>query len=198
MNYYFAPHIKEEGIRMNPPSNINSKWRYSLEIPFKDSVSDGPVAYVILKNPSQAGIIEDNRTKSDMTVNKVCIYFYVRGFSKVVILNLAGIYATDLSTISHKLINQLVASKNEPNANDNEIHKQLRKFRNGIDVIAVGWGKKNKVKGDYDSRIHQVLAIIDQYTEEIFEYPSDSSYPIHPAAKEGWNNWEELVPFKWK
>lgn len=95
MNYYFGPHIKEEGIRMNPPSNINSKWRYSLEIPFKDSVSDGPVAYVILKNPSQAGIIEDNRTKSDMTVNKVCIYFYVRGFSKVVILNLAGIYATD-------------------------------------------------------------------------------------------------------
>ncbi|SMD70015.1 hypothetical protein BACERE00195_00569 [Bacillus cereus] len=38
MNYYFGPHIKEEGIRMNPPSNINSKWRYSLEIPFKDSV----------------------------------------------------------------------------------------------------------------------------------------------------------------
>ncbi|MGQ8813252.1 DUF1643 domain-containing protein [Bacillus sp. NA_165.1] len=198
MNYFFGPHIYKEGIRMNPPLDSNSKWRYSLDIPFKNRLSDGPVAYVIMKNPSQAGIVEEGLIKSDMTVNKVCIYFYVRGFSKVVILNLASLYATYLSNVDHSSIDDIVSPINEPKSHDQEIHRQLRNFRSQTDIVAVGWGDKNKVRGSriaYDNRIAVVLNIIRNYTKEIFKYPSDLPYPIHPANNAGWHDWEELVPY---
>lgn len=198
LNYYFDPHIYKEGIRANPPIEFNSKWRYSLEIPFRNRLSDGPVAYVVMKNPSQAGIMERNLIKSDMTVNKVCVYFYVRGYSKVIILNLASLYATYLSTVQHSSIYDIVSPANELTANDNEIHKQLSNFRSRIDIVAVGWGDKNQVKGNrkaYDNRISQVINIIMDYTNQIFMYPSELTYPIHPANKNGWNEWEELIPY---
>jgi hypothetical protein len=198
MDYYFGPHIYKEGIRMNPPLNSNSNWRYSLEIPFKNRLSDEPVAYVVMKNPSQAGIMQGNLIKSDMTDNKVCTYFYIRGYSKVIILNLASFYATYLSSVQHSSIFDIVSPSNDPTANDNEIHSQLSNFRNKIDIVAVGWGDKNHVKGrrkDYDNRISQVVDIIMDYTEDIFMYPSELPYPIHPGNKIGWNEWEELIPY---
>ena len=198
MNYYFGPHIHKQGIRMNPPIGSNSQWRFSLEVPFKNQKKDGAVAYVIMKNPSQAGIMEGNLMKSDFTVNKVCIYFYVRNFSKVVILNLASVYATDLSTINHSSIYDIVSEPNNPTGNDNEIHRQLSNYRHQIDVVAVAWGEKNKVRGtqlDYDNRISDVLNIIRGYTEKISMYPSDNSYPIHPANRNGWHEWKELIPY---
>lgn len=198
MDYYFGPHIYKKGIIMNPPLDSNSNWRYSLEIPFKNRASEGPVAYVIMKNPSQAGIMEGNLIKSDMTVNKVCTYFYVREYSKVIILNLASLFATYLAFIQHSSIQDIVSPSNEPTANDNEIHRQLSNFRNEIDIVAIGWGDKNQVKGsrkDYDNRISQVIEIIRNYTEDIFMYPSELSYPIHPANKNGWHEWGELIRY---
>lgn len=183
---------------MNPPLDSNSNWRYSLEIPFKNRLSNGPVAYVVMKNPSKAGIMEGNLIKSDMTVNKVCIYFFVRGYSKVIILNLASLYATYLKSIPHSSIYDLVSPSNDLSANDNEIYRQLSNFRSEIDIVAVGWGDKNQVKGSrdsYDNRISQVVNIIRNYTQEIFMYSSNLPYPIHPANNNGWHEWEELVPY---
>ncbi|GEN87713.1 hypothetical protein OSO01_24520 [Oceanobacillus sojae] len=58
----------------------------------------------------------------------MCIYFYVRGFSKVVILNLASLYARKLSYHNHSSINEIVAPKSKLEANDEEICKQLSKY----------------------------------------------------------------------
>lgn len=196
MDYYFGPHVNIDELRMNPPLGSDSNYRYSLEIPFKFRPTDGPVAYVIMKNPSNAGKLQDGLVKSDLTVNKVCIYFYVRRFSKVIILNLASLYATRLSSYSHSSIFELVSPESDICANDDEINAQLSQYREGIDIIAVGWGGKNEVKGsklDYDQRIIQVINIINRYTDEIYMFPSNLTYPIHPAHKNGWNEWQDLV-----
>ncbi|GEK33093.1 DUF1643 domain-containing protein [Kurthia sibirica] len=193
MNYYFKEYVDSRSLNICPSDANELNHRYSIEIPFINRSSDNPVAYVVCKNPSKAGLIENNRVKSDKTANKLSKYFYERGYSKLVILNLASVYATDLGTYSHASIRDLVNVRE----NNQELRKQLSRFRPEIDTVAVGWGMKNKIKGskvDYDQRIDEVLEIIKCYTEKIHKYPSELSYPIHPANSGGWNN-EELVLF---
>lgn len=200
MDYYFGPHVDVKNITSKPKLKNIKKWRYSLEIPFKDRDSDGPVAYVILKNPSQAGIKMGGQYKSDKTVNKVCIYFYCRQYSKVVILNLASRYGTNLEELEYDSFDYLISPTKDKNGNknDKEIERQLNEFREDKDIIVVGWGTPNSIRGEnrkylYDNRINQIESIINKFSQKIYQYPSDTDYPIHPATNNEWNDWVNLV-----
>lgn len=198
MDYWFGPHINTHQIDIKPPITSNSKWRYSLVIPFKNRQIDGPTAYIVMKNPSQAGRVVNGRIKSDKTINKLCVYFYVRNYSKVIILNLASRYATYLSDVDHQSFLDLVAPESEWRANDRAIRSILKQFRPRVDLIAVGWGGKNKIKGSkeiYDRRISMVVRRLLRYTSVLYMYPSNTDYPVHPASDYAWNDWEDLVPY---
>lgn len=198
MEYWFGPHIDVNNIISNPDQSESTNWRYAIEIPFKNRSVNGPIAIVILKNPSQAGKVVNGKVKSDKTVNKVCVYFYVRDFSKVIILNLAALYATDLSSIQHQSIFDIVAPNYDWRLNDRIIRGYLKDYRPDVDVLAVGWGAKNDIRGskrNYDRRISMLKRRLERYASKIYKYPSNTSYPIHPATNNAWFEWEDLVPY---
>lgn len=198
MDYWFGSHIDTDNIETIPPLLGQSDWRYSLVIPFRNRPIDGPTAIVVMKNPSQAGLRVDGRVKSDMTVYKLCHYFFVRHYSKLIVLNLFGRYGTDLDTVPHTSAYDLVGPRPDWRANDRVIHYYLRRLRHGTDTVAVAWGDKNKVRGsrrDYDRRISMVVRRLRRYATELWTYPSNGEYPVHPADKASWMDWEELVHY---
>lgn len=199
MDYWFGPHIDTEHIKTIPTLTDESNFRYALEIPFKERSIDGPSAYIVMKNPSQAGRKKFGRMQSDKTVYKVCHYFYVRKYSKVIILNLAGMYATYISEVDHNSFLDIVAPTTDIHANDKVIKRVLKKFRPGTDLIAVGWGGFNNINGSkrvYDNRISKVVQILQQYSKELYMHPCDGNYPYHPAHDTSWHDWEELVLYQ--
>lgn len=210
MVYYFKDYVDVEKIKSNPSLKILEEqvlkgkpiWRYSLEIPFIERKVDGKIAYIIMKNPSEAGLKGEKGYISDYTVNRICKYFNKNKYSKVVILNLASKYGTDLREEEYDSFNDLISPTGEieGNANDNEIEKQLAKFREGIDTIVVGWGGSDAIvleedKKLYNIRITNIEKKIKIHSKDIYQYPSNLDYPVHPAKPGYWYENVDLVPY---
>lgn len=85
----YPEYVDTKNIRLK--ENENKKYRYYLEIPFKNCTNDYKNELcVILKNPSKA-----NKTKCDKTVKNVCEVVYNK-YKELIILNLFHYYSTEV------------------------------------------------------------------------------------------------------
>lgn len=131
-------------------------WRYQLERPAPGP--GGTVLWVML-NPSVA-----DETKSDPTIRKVVGFSTRWGFSRVVVVNLFALVATDPAELSRAVDRRrTVLDREHPDApvdpvgpnNDAAIGSALRDT--SLRQIVVAWG----ANGDqYPDRVARVLAIL--------------------------------------
>jgi len=125
----------------------NNKYRYLLEIEFKDSKGNDS-AVVILKNPSAA-----TSTEADATIRRIEEYF-IKNMPKVKsvkILNLFALRATDAIELNNESIDVVGI--------DNDSHI-LNACRNA-NLIICAWGGNSGInRSIYQSRINQVLLLI--------------------------------------
>ncbi|WP_371069656.1 DUF1643 domain-containing protein [Sediminibacillus sp. JSM 1682029] len=208
---YFSSYIDTEKIITEPAIIFNSSYRYSLEIPFKNR-KEGPTAVVIMKNPSKAGLIDDDSQEilSDDTIYKVCDYLYKSKlkFKKVIVLNLFPIYGSTFKNIVFNNPNQLTGESLNSAYNNKVYESTINSLESKDDRIILAWGgypdlkiKKKALPAEvkqsvillYKHRIKDVLEIIgNNQTYKVGYELTDGKFPKHGKM---WYDFQPLIPF---
>ncbi|WP_051556516.1 DUF1643 domain-containing protein [Alkalihalobacterium bogoriense] len=160
-------------------------YRYSMFVPFKDSITD-KLALVIMRNPSKA-----DKTKSDKTINNV-LRFCSKYYSGVYIANLYPNYETDSTKVKDFIESDSYGEKMIKN------YEAIDKILDNIEEVIVAWGTSNtssKYDEDYETNIEKVLENLNNANKSVFAMRfASSNNPWHPR------NWEEsfdLELYRW-
>lgn len=125
----YKDYVGEKKIKSDKkfPGKCRYVARYRLNIPQNDCSTQEKIATVILKNPSKA-----DEKNSDQTINTVLEYMYAFQYSRVYIVNLIPVYATNSSLADRKLWhNSYIIKKN---------NKYIFSAICIADKVFVGWG----------------------------------------------------------
>lgn len=167
----------------------NGKCRYLAEYNLKISENDtdniNKVAAVLLKNPSKA-----DKEKSDQTINVVLKYMRKFMYSKIYVVNLIPIYATNSSSIDK-----------DHWSNDCILNKNMYYIKKAIreaDKLFVGWGGNFKLDA---AVVKSQIARVASYASEVgkkmycYEINKSNKQPRHPC-RNGWNEDKAEESFK--
>ena len=175
MNYKKYVKVKDIIIEENSPGKCRYLAEYELDIPNADTNDKKRVATIILKNPSKA-----DKQQSDQTVNKVLEYMYRFQYSRVYIVNLIPVYATNSSLADIELWhNPCVKKKNK---------KRISEAICKADKIFVGWG--GNFAPDPQILIEQIEYVnecVSENNKKMYCYTVNKSnkQPRHPC-RNGW------------
>lgn len=173
--------------------DIESKLlRFSLLVPYKNR-EDGPVATVIMYNPSKAGQKDDSgEFISDFTVYNILQYLYhhENNFQMVRILNLFPLYSTKP--------NNLLISNHALKLNRAFLKCSINKVKfNTGDKLICAWGEPTKdertIYKNEISYLKEVIGKMPVYHVENLKRTVSS--PQHGSM---WLDYEELKRYKIK
>lgn len=181
-------------IQEKVPNGGVPEHRYFLHVPYKQRNS-GPVATVIMYNPSKAGLRDDHgRILSDFTIYNVLQYLYHHQdrFQAVGVMNLLSSFSSNPAKLLTPSFNQ---SKN--NKTLKECISKVNHERG--DKLILAWGAPHKKASAetialYEKQIRYVKSIIGNLPVFHVEDP----YRKSPAPQHGsrWTDYEELQPYK--
>jgi hypothetical protein len=179
--YRYKDYVDKKKILINQEPG----YRYSLFVPFKESINDKCVL-VIMRNPSEA-----DKSKSDKTINNVLSFCHDK-YSGVYIGNLYPYYETDSKKVKDFIESDLYDEKMKKN------HLALESLSKDIDDVVIAWGTNNtghKYDDYYESIVKELLDELYKDNKNVYAMRFVSSKnPWHPR------NWEEnfeLELYKW-
>lgn len=188
--FEFSHYVDTENIRIIPKATSNNKvpkHRFSLYVPYKGR-KRGPVATVIMFNPSKAGLRdEQGRIISDFTIYNVLQYLYHRKerFKAVKIINLFSSYSTSPKNLS--------ISNPHQQRNNKVLIQMIEKlnYEKG-DKLILAWGDLPN-DATYNNQITFLKSVIgDQPVFHVVDPYRKSLTPQHGSR---WTDYEELTPF---
>lgn len=194
---YFSNFVDEAKIEVNPINQLEEKGvvhRFYITIPFKNRNNGGHV-YVFMKNPSNAGKIDESNKKiSDDTLYKVLDFInkHENNFRKVTILNLFTVVNGTSSNIREYIeSDDEIAFRKQ---NDEVIIKKLDHFNENKDMILAAWGSYNGLlESKYKRRIREVINIIGKRPIHVVgSMVENGKYPGHGKC---WYDYEEVSPY---
>ncbi|MFD2706979.1 DUF1643 domain-containing protein [Salibacterium lacus] len=197
---YFSHYVDEKNIHMNPEvfeerDEQGFLHRFSLTIPFHHKNNDRQ-AVVIMKNPSNAGILDDEGFKtSDDTLYRILDYLYKQpdcDIGKVTIVNL---YTMVNGTASY--LKEYIGTPEEleyRKQNDEVISQILADCDSSRDLLLAGWGNYQPLlESAYKRRIRDVLHLIgDKPLYRVGPMVNNQKYPGHGKY---WYDYEPLLPY---
>lgn len=171
----------------------NGKCRYLAEYGLKISENESchvdknkdKVAAVLLKNPSKA-----DKEKSDQTINAVLDYMYQFKYSKVYIVNLIPVYATNSSVIDEGYwSDKRILCKNRG---------YIKKAIQNADKLFVGWGGNFKPNAEV---MKEQIACVERYVSKVgkkmycYAINKTNKQPRH-TCRNGWKKGKKEVDFE--
>jgi len=194
----FSHYVDKANIRIFSKKSANLKMpkhRFSIFIPFNNR-DTGPVATVIMFNPSKAGLKDDNgKIISDFTVYNVLQYLYHHKdtFKAVRILNLISSYSSNPTRLKPYKLN---------NINKRVLENRIKKINHERgDKLILAWGELPKstpteIKRIYKKQIEYIKsAIKDKLVYHVEDPYRQSHTPQHGSR---WADYEKIVPYYFK
>jgi hypothetical protein len=195
--FEFSHYVDTDNILISQekvPNNRVPKHRFSLYVPYKRRKS-GPVATVIMYNPSKAGLKnEQGRIVSDFTIYNILQYLYHHKyrFKAVRIMNLFSSYSSNPTKLSTSSLNH--------SSNNKTLKIRISKVNHERgDKLILAWGNppksaSTKIKTLYNKQIAFLESIIrDQPVFHVEDCYRKSHTPQHGSR---WTDYEELKPYQ--
>ncbi|WP_347861546.1 DUF1643 domain-containing protein [Salimicrobium sp. PL1-032A] len=194
--FEFSDYIDKDNICIFPEaahSNRLPSERFYLYIPY-DQRLKGPVATVIMYNPSKAGFRNaEGKVLSDFTIYNVLQYLYHHKdkFKGVRVLNLFSSYSSNPAEVS-EVTSNLISNK--------KVLKEMlcKNDTSKGDKIILGWGdtpKKatDRVKYLYREQISYIESIIGN--QPVYHVVDPYRKSLSPQHGSRWTDYEKLKPF---